>query len=92
MIRKNMKRFFAFLLLVGLVIGSAIAGAYIGVRIASTNGQAVIGLETIIPTQTPELVTNSVSVSYSDISTTITQVVERVARRWSPWWAPPADR
>jgi len=78
MIRKNMKRFFAFLLLVGLVIGSAIAGAYIGVRIASTNGQAVIGLETIIPTQTPELVTNSVSVSYSDISTTITQVVERV--------------
>ena len=73
-----MKRFFAFLLLVGLVIGSAIAGAYIGVRIASTNGQAVIGLETIIPTQTPELVTNSVSVSYSDISTTITQVVERV--------------
>ncbi|NPV39859.1 MAG: PDZ domain-containing protein [Anaerolineae bacterium] len=73
-----MKRFFAFLLVVGLVIGSAIAGAYIGVRIASTNGQAVIGLETIIPTQTPELVTNSVSVSYSDISTTITQVVERV--------------
>ena len=61
-----------------MVIGSAIAGAYIGVRIASTNGQAVIGLETIIPTQTPELVTNSVSVSYSDISTTITQVVERV--------------
>lgn len=74
----NMKRFFAFLLVIGLVIGSAIAGAYIGVRIASTNGQAVIGLETIIPTQTPELVTNSVSVSYSDISTTITQVVERV--------------
>lgn len=74
----NMKRFFAFLLVIGLVIGSAIAGAYIGVRMASANGQAVIGLETITPTQTPELVTNSVSVSYSDISTTITQVVERV--------------
>lgn len=73
-----MKRIFAFLLVIGLVIGSAIAGAYIGVRMASANGQAVIGLETITPTQTPELVTNSVSVSYSDISTTITQVVERV--------------
>ncbi len=73
-----MKKFLTFLVTVCLVVASAIAGGYIGVRMASANGQTAINQDPVNPTQSPELATNSVSVSYSDISTTITQVVERV--------------
>lgn len=73
-----MKKFLTFLVTVCLVVASSIAGGYIGVRMASANGQTAINQDPVNPTQSPELATNSISVAYSDISTTITQVVERV--------------
>jgi len=72
-----MKKVAVFIILVILVFGSAILGAFLGVSLASTrDNNAQMAVQQPADASSPS--TNVISISSSEISTTITQVVERV--------------
>lgn len=74
-----MKNFAIFVVILALVFGSAVFGAYVGASYISDSSGSAILVETV--SQQPDENTqqaNQIMVSSSDISTTITQVVEQV--------------
>ncbi len=75
-----MKRIVAFLVVLSLILGSAVLGAYIGASLATQKVQAAGVLEAARaqpPTPSGDGA-NAITVASSDVSTTITQVVEKV--------------
>lgn len=74
-----MKKITSFILIVFLVFGSVILGAYIGASIVTRQAQAASNTEAIqIQPVSSSMGTNQITISSSDISTTVTQVVENV--------------
>ena len=73
-----MKKIAAFVLLSVLVFGSAVLGAYVGASFVSSQEIPQPSVEVVESQSTMEATVNQISVSSSEISTTITQVVEQV--------------
>ena len=73
-----MKKFAAFVLLAALVFGSAVLGAYIGASYASNRMEVLPAVEIVESQPTEGTTVSHINVSSTDISTTITQVVEQV--------------
>ncbi len=74
-----MKRIVAFLVVLALILGSAVLGAYIGASLAAQKAAAANPAEPAITQDgAPSGGANQITVSSSDVSTTITQVVERI--------------
>ncbi len=74
-----MKKILAFILVVTLILGSAILGAYIGASLADGGGEAAAQVSNeLMESASSAALPNQIVISSSDISTTITQVVEQV--------------
>ena len=74
-----MRKITTFILITLLVFGSAVLGAFIGVSVATNQAVASTTTETVqIQPVSSSSGTSQISISSSDISTTITQVVENV--------------
>jgi serine protease Do len=74
-----MKRVVAFLVVLSLILGSAVLGAYIGASVATQKIAAdKLAEPAIAQTRAPSGGANQITVSSSDVSTTITQVVEKI--------------
>jgi 2-alkenal reductase len=76
----NMRKITSFILITLFVFGSAILGAYIGASVVTrqTASNAVTEPLQVQPVSSSSTSTNQISISSSDISTTVTQVVEKV--------------
>ncbi len=75
-----MRKITTFILITLLVFGSAVLGAFIGASVASNPTLASATTESVQvqPVSTSSSATSQIFISSSDISTTITQVVENV--------------
>lgn len=75
-----MRKITTFILITLLVFGSAVLGAFIGASMASNSTLAITTAESVQvqPVSASSSGTSQISISSSDISTTITKVVENV--------------
>jgi len=74
-----MKKVATFLVVLALILGSAALGAYIGASLVAGKGDTANGVEMVnIQPEETSTGASQISISSSDISTTITQVVEQV--------------
>lgn len=74
-----MKKILTFILVVTLILGSAILGAYIGASLADGGNEAGEQVSNeLMESASSVAIPNQIVISSSDISTTITQVVEQV--------------
>jgi 2-alkenal reductase len=74
-----MKKILTFIVVVALIFGSAILGAYVGISMASGRAQTAGNAQAVnSQSGTSAAATSKINISSTDISTTITQVVEQV--------------
>lgn len=74
-----MRKLATFILLVVLVFGSALLGAYVGASYTSSRAPLTNGVQTInLQGDASNQTVSQIAISSSDISTTITDVVEKV--------------